>query len=140
MSFVEGFGNKLSEYITQGFNEFMSSGYEENTIESIQFILVSKPLLRIMMDFEPDEREKAHLEHSLTYKNLGSLERILSSQLKPLRMIIKRSYQRVNEEKMIKSVYYSRHFNKLINRVYEALRYKNNEEHIPENHQWLEKP
>ncbi|MBD3312098.1 hypothetical protein GF352_01425 [archaeon] len=140
MSFVKEFGKKISSYINQGFNEFISSGYEENTIESIEFILISKPLLRIMMDFEPDEKEKAHLEHSLTYKKLGSLERILSSQLKPLKMIIKRGYQRVSEGKMIESIYYSEHFNKLINRVYEALRYKNNEEQIPENHQWLQKP
>lgn len=141
MSFVESFGKKLSEYIQHGFKEFTNSGFKENTKESIEFILISKPVLKLMADFEPEEKEKEVLEHNLTYKQLGSLEKVLKKELTPLRDIIKRGYEKISEERMLELIYYSKDFNKLISKVYDALRYKNQkEEFIPENHQWIQKP
>lgn len=141
MSLVERFANKLGEYINQAINEFAISGYEEHNLESLQFIIVNKPVLRLMIDLTPEISEKKELEHYLTNQKItGTMGKILSSKLLPINNIIKKFFGRVSPEKMIESIIYSDEYNNLLNFVYEALRYKNNEEIIKPDHKWLHKP
>lgn len=139
MSFAQEFAKRINHYLKQGIESIRETTKQEHSLESLNFILLYKPLLQAFRDFIPQDKWAKGYNEVISLLSGEGVKGRLAQELEHLlkqASVGKKYFEEYSLEELTELIY-TKQLNKVINFIYDTLCFQREIKNQYRNYQWL---